>query len=708
MNKFSLIFLVVFWANLGFSQLVINQTLTPAQLVQNTLVGSGVTITNVTYSGAYAAIGRFTNGGTTNIGFQTGIVITSGSAGNCVGPNSSNSITGNNNAGSDPQLAALINGTVNDAAALEFDFIPIADTIKFRYVFGSDEYPEFSNSTFNDVFGFFISGPNPAGGNYLHHNMAIIPNTTNTPVSINNINNGTSNSGPCMNCQYYINNTSGITIEYDGISTVLTAYALVVPCSTYHFKAAIGDVGDYSYDSGVFLEANSFSSSAVQISTGFSVIGAFPHAIEGCNNAVLTATLPKVENFAYSVPIDSMWGTAINGVDFNHIPDSIIIPAGSKSATLSLIPIVDNIVEGIEYFNFLIKTSVCTNDTIEVEIYDYTPIIIASKSSDTMVCGDTANLFVNPIHGLQPYYFQWKPSILFNNSGLSQVKAFPPQSTYLTISITDTTGCPAVVDSIYVEVNPKPSVSFLPSPFNGCEPLSVNFQDMSFPNIGKWDWTFGDGNTASIQNPTHVYAAGTFGVQLSVETVEGCSASFYVPNIITAYPKPKPFFEAVPPVTTIDEPTISFTDMSQNGINYWWSFGEPSSSDNNSSLTSPSHTYSNDGVYQVWLILTSDRGCVDSIKREVMVIIDEIKVPNIITPNGDGFNDVFYIENIDKLEWSNIIIYNRWGMVVYRSENYKNDWNAENLADGVYHFTLEYKTYFRSAKEQGIVTVIRQ
>ena len=88
------------------------------------------------------------------------------------------------------------------------------------------------------------------------------------------------------------------------------------------------------------------------------------------------------------------------------------------------------------------------------------------------------------------------------------------------------------------------------------------------------------------------------------------------------------------------------------------------------------------------------------------MIIDEIEIPNIITPNGDGKNDVFYIKNIDKLEWSNLIIYNRWGKKVYETDNYKNDWDGNGAADGVYYYILNYKTYFRSDKAHGTVTIM--
>ncbi len=234
--------------------------LTPLQLVQNNLLGGGVTISNVTYCGSsafitYNNIGSFTTGGNpTNLGLSSGLVLASGGVLGAPGPNNSSSSTTTVQPTtpdmSDPDLLTLVSGgatSLHDAAILEFDFVPISDTVKFRYVFGSDEYPEFVNE-FDDVFGFFISGQNPTGPAYVKQNIALLPGTT-TPISINTVNNGSSNAGPCVNCSYYVNNSNGTTIQADAFTTVLTAWAKVVPCTQYHIKLAIADANDRAYDS---------------------------------------------------------------------------------------------------------------------------------------------------------------------------------------------------------------------------------------------------------------------------------------------------------------------------------------------------------------------------------------------------------------------------------------------------------------------------
>jgi hypothetical protein len=158
----------------------------------------------------------------------------------------------------DADLATLIGvpkEDTHDACVLEFDFVPLGDTIKFNYVFSSEEYPEFACAGFNDAFAFFISGPGITG----LKNIAIVPGT-NDPVTIDNINDV---SGCGIYPQHYISNQPNVLFTHNGHTRIFTAVSQVQPCQTYHLKLVIADVGDGSYDSGVFLEAKSLSSNAI-------------------------------------------------------------------------------------------------------------------------------------------------------------------------------------------------------------------------------------------------------------------------------------------------------------------------------------------------------------------------------------------------------------------------------------------------------------
>ncbi|MFH0864945.1 MAG: choice-of-anchor L domain-containing protein [Bacteroidota bacterium] len=237
------------------AQLVVSTAPTPQQLVENFLIGAD-SVFNITYSGNLQAIGSFTNGYTTNLGLNEGICLSSGDIINIPAP-ASNFASTDMAVGSDPDLQALIPSyTIYDASVLEFDFIPSGNLFVLRYVFGSEEYPEYVSSSFNDVFGLFVSGQG-LNGPFTNNavNIALIPGTA-LPVSIDNINNVT----PSYQ-QYYVDNQviGGTTIVYDGFTTVLTAMCAVTPGENYHIKIAIGDAGDGVFDSGVFLEAKNLN-----------------------------------------------------------------------------------------------------------------------------------------------------------------------------------------------------------------------------------------------------------------------------------------------------------------------------------------------------------------------------------------------------------------------------------------------------------------
>lgn len=232
------------------------------ELIANFIL-SGVTVSNITFTGHPHALGSFNFGNSTNLGMDEGIIISSGNIQDAVGPNNSpNTSTGFNTPG-DPDLNIIASPySTGDAGVLSFDVIPEGNMMVFNYVFSSEEYHEFVNTDYNDVFGFFFTGQNPYGEDYNSTNIAIIPGTQ-LPVAINNVNNGWTNNGPCENCQFFVDNTGGQTLEYDAFTTVIPIQVYVVPGETYHLKMAIADCSDYSYDSGIFLECPSLKSYTV-------------------------------------------------------------------------------------------------------------------------------------------------------------------------------------------------------------------------------------------------------------------------------------------------------------------------------------------------------------------------------------------------------------------------------------------------------------
>lgn len=240
-------------------------TLSPRALA-DMLVGCGIEVTDVRFVGSPISAGVFstTEYGEPIVGFKEGLILSSGSILSIKGPNTSNSTSTSNGLPGDEDLDGLITQTSYDATVLEFDFIPSGTLVTFDYVFSSEEYNEFVNTTFNDVFGFFLNGSN----------VALIPGTV-QPVSINNVNNGNPiGVPPISSSEYYIDNAIGTAtvmsssaetllrfaqLEMDGLTVVFTVTATVMAGKINRMKFAVADAGDSIYDSNVFIRTGSFS-----------------------------------------------------------------------------------------------------------------------------------------------------------------------------------------------------------------------------------------------------------------------------------------------------------------------------------------------------------------------------------------------------------------------------------------------------------------
>jgi len=232
---------------------------TNAATLASFLVGSGVTISNATLIGASNQQGFFTGGLSSGIGIDSGILLTTGSIANALGPNDADNKMAVTGTGADADLSVLSGGfPIFDKNILEFDFNTTTGDLFFSYVFASEEYNEYVNGSVNDTFGFFVDGVN----------IALIPGT-NTPVSINTLNCGFSSGGALpgtspSHCDLFNNNDLNnggpfYDIQYDGFTDVLTASILGLTPGDHRIKLAIADAGDNVLDSGVFIKAGSFT-----------------------------------------------------------------------------------------------------------------------------------------------------------------------------------------------------------------------------------------------------------------------------------------------------------------------------------------------------------------------------------------------------------------------------------------------------------------
>ena len=254
----------------GFGQVITQPYATVEEYVTNVLLGEGVTVSNITYTGGISQLGLLEEGlGTFSV--DAGLMLNTDNAlcfdacVDCLG------------AGNDPDLLNVANSvppligqsfnvsSVNDLCVVEFDFEAGGDSISFNYVFGSDEYLTYVNTQYNDIFAFFLSGPGlsgpyaaPAGYPDGAINIAEIPDTDGWPITISSVNNVT-------NPQFYVDNPGQTGICTNGYTTTFTAKAAVQCGETYHIKLAIADGSDTALESFVVLEAGSFSSGSIDL-----------------------------------------------------------------------------------------------------------------------------------------------------------------------------------------------------------------------------------------------------------------------------------------------------------------------------------------------------------------------------------------------------------------------------------------------------------
>ncbi|MBK6929918.1 MAG: choice-of-anchor L domain-containing protein [Saprospirales bacterium] len=424
-------------------------------LITNTLIGGNCfQVNNVTASGNSNSRGTFSNGAT-NIGLEKGMVMCTGNLSILPGPNNETGANGGfgNNSADDPDLAALTSGNQYDVSIIEFDFTPTASTVQFDFVFGSEEHCEWVGSQFNDVFGFFISGPGIAG----KQNLALITGTG-TPVATNNVNYLT-------NSAYYVNNNNSINspclllptaaaneCELDGWTSVFTATANVIPCSTYHIKLAIADVADSFYGSAVFLRANSFDAGGSALAQTV-YPGGLPHALEDCSTAYVKFIRDNNDN-SQPLTIDFTVGassTATPGLDYAPVASPVVIPAGQNELLVPVTVFADTLTEGLETMKLLLDDACsCTQTEITFLIQDKAALSV-TLPNDTLCPGQSAAL--NPVvSGQAPFTYLW-------NTGASTASIVVSDTTSRTYTVTVSDFCgDSLVVSATVEVLPLPAV----------------------------------------------------------------------------------------------------------------------------------------------------------------------------------------------------------------------------------------------------------
>jgi gliding motility-associated-like protein len=616
-NRIKLPFLIglLIISNAFFSQVAVTNNQTVAWYIQNVLLGANVTVSNITYNGSAAnaniaqvSVGQFTNPAQ-QIGLPGGMIMATGNATLAAQTNNGGGVSlgsaGNQPAGNDPQLQTILGSTTTqyDKTIVEFDFVPNGDSLKFSYVFASEEYDEYTCSQFNDVFGFFMSGPNPGGGNYTNFNVARVPNTltpltfTSTPVAINTINSGFAGSfGTASECAaidpnwasyniYYVSNPSAGPYQYDGRTIALPVAVPVICGQTYHIKLAIADLGDAAFDSGVFLEAGSFASNGVSAADATA-----PGDVELCTTDLTMdftgATDPTYNhfwNFGDGVGTSTQPNPSYTFLDTGYYEVMYVASIGSGLCTSSDTVYFDVTLSYPEQFNA--QFNIPTIDPCDGVDSLLVSLAFTGTGADSIVWNMGNGDVITDVTSINYYYTTqgiYTISMTAFDLNCGNQQTFTETFDYTTSFSTANAVAP-------------PDTAFCgPPPYN----LSFNATSGT-PNHF---WNFGDGVGTSTQvSPSYTYATpGTYNIMyvaIDSTTCNIADTAYFTVEISQAEVLTADFdFPSIDPCSFPDSVlvSLSFTGTGADVIN--WNMGNGTTFTN---VTNVDYYYTTEGSYTV-------------------------------------------------------------------------------------------------------------
>jgi len=767
------------------AQITVIDTLTVNELVNDFLLGDGVEASNITFNGmtgddVYITVGLF-QGMSDVVGFEEGIVM-------CTDGIFSTIIEGaNDNVGDnfqdDPDLLQISGqNTLLNNAIIEFDFTVNSDSVKFNYVFASTEYPMFTCTTFNDAFGFFLSGPG-LNGPFTNNavNIALVPDSD-TPVAINTVNSGmSSNPGEEPICeaanpnwiadsQYFVDNSDlpEGDVQFEGMTTTLQAEERIECGGVYHIKLAIGNAIDQQFDSGVFIEAGSFAAFGEVFASFAPVFGedagggevtqeGFDSiAVAGCTNPRIT--LDRPEGTQFDTLFFELQGTAVQSPDGSEGSGDYWVPGGFQT----------NFPDGQDQFSFEIETiNPNITDTLEIQlvifftgcggVLDSTvveipiappPDITISAEDKVLICSaDTMpNLFISATAegGLQPNTFEWFDEDFFQNSdppleridSLAVLDSLLVPENSVTYWVRASDQCRFNYDSTLVVItNAFPedltfNLGSFTQPICPNEPVTIQVEPAITTGSPQYTYTWsstrgtisGQGTSSiELQNPNSQaeFFAPSAEVMLTVRDsclrMDTMSVQIFYPQYDSLVANFTPLVDNCPEVPVQLESIVQGGD---GEYTYTWSIdGESTFTDGGPGPNAANSLIDAGGGFNTFALLAQD-GCnlrghdmLYAVQDEegnffrsgldfssqTIPYINLDRLPNIITPNGDGRNEVFIVEGINAFEDASVLIYDRWGKLIYENNSYdagtpeatvSQGFSAEGFEDGTYFYII--------------------
>ena len=701
------------------------------ELVQ-LLVGPDVQISNVGFSGDILQRGSFENNDG-NLTISSGIVLSSGNIEELTGPNDEGGATGPiTGVGENDDLTALAEINTNDAAVLQFDFVATGDSLYFNYSFGSEEYNEFVCASFNDVFGLFLSGPG-INGDFSENaiNLAIVPDSDQIPISIHTVNNGQvgtafgATASTCENldpnwvenAQYYVDNAENYNNPYDptnsnpnadpnatqmdGFTVTLTAGAALQCGETYTLRFAIADGSDSSYDSVVLLEAGSFSAGSVNLNAD-----AVPIQADGLQDIVpyeeASEFLPDV--FSYptgeSFPYDA-WNAD------NNIP----IQLDGQSLVVDAV-----VIEGCNDAQFTVIRPELGSDVQDTLYLDL--------AGSALLGDDFSDTFNEVV--MAPNQTERSITLGVKDDGVEEGVEF------VEISFEYVNGCgETIVTSSRVAIlDPIPVVA-TPSPLGCLQPDGqqlLGYDEITGYGPFNFIWDGVEWNNAEWGSDAWVTSIDSL-FDMTNDNGDLVPSHNIELTVIDQCGKEHVFEQLVLHPVMLDadicfedlldypmfNPSIPVEDVTYQGVSVFA----------NSNPLGDNLTINASEEGDLWRLNSISSGLngwtgtltiVDTCGYETSgtIVVEDCDVVNVISPNGDNKNDKFQIRGLNGMMGSRLVVFNRYGSVVWEGETQSDEeyelvWNGRHangnfVAAGTYQWVLT-KADGNGTVERGQLTV---
>ena len=693
------------------AQVTIEQGFTAEQYVNDVLLGDGVSASNVTFIGDLVQLARMTDE-SGNFSVSEGLVLSCGDPNRLSDCQVDANPTGLGAGFTDADLLDVANSvppligqtfsvsSVQDGCVLEFDFEAGGDSISFNYVFGSDEYLTYVNTSFNDIFAFFLSGPgitgpyaSPAAFPDGAINIAQVPDSDPVlPITISSVNDQT-------NTEYYIDNQNQDGICINGYTNTFTASAAVQCGETYHIKLAIADGSDDYLESIVVLEAGSFTSNgfnlnaeaepltdvvSYDIAEGLPDVINYPNGetfdfanwdqtgvevvdgdsmsidavvIEGCNKAKFTVSRPAVEADMLDTLFLELGGSALLGADFDETFNQVIMNPGDTTKEITLDVFDDELTEGVEFVEIFFEYVNGCGDTLitssRVAILDPVPVNAQASEPGCLNPDGTQLLSYSNIKGYGPFNFEWDGSDLLYDP-------LDTASWNLTLSLD------SLFDMTDEEGELIPTHDILLRVQDQCQVWHDFNQVIEHPVISPTEICGGDNQEFPMFNPS-----------IPVQDVLYNGQSLLSGTVSSSQIK-------VNASQTGDHWTLN--NISANLVTQRW-------------------------VGNVVMVDTC------GYETEAQITVRDCVVPNVFSPDGigPGGNNSFRIRGLDGFQGSQLTVFNRYGVAVFKDETTSNEefelvWsgdynNGSPAPAGVYQWVLIRADGFKDA---GQLTLFRQ